>query len=89
MRTGSVTCEQLAGYADVREKAARASVFGEGFVGQCAVDSAQRLLLTACRPADAIQSAPACSIAQPRNVMVLPVLYEGRDQGRHRAGLAA
>ncbi|TLY74735.1 MAG: response regulator, partial [Gammaproteobacteria bacterium] len=48
---------------------------GEGLVGQAAADR-QRLLLTDI-PADAISVRAGLVTARPRNVIVLPVLYEG------------
>ncbi len=68
--------KQLASYADVRASAApRRYRFGEGFVGECAVQR-QRLLLARV-PSDAIRVGSGLVEAQPRNVIVLPVLYEG------------
>jgi len=68
--------KQLASYADVRESAApRRYRFGEGFVGECAVQR-QRLLLARVPP-EAIRLGSGLVETQPRNVIVLPVLYEG------------
>jgi CheY-like chemotaxis protein/signal transduction histidine kinase/HAMP domain-containing protein len=68
--------KQLAGYADVRESAEpRRYRFGEGFVGECAVQR-QRLLLARIPP-DTVRLNSGLVDAQPRNVIVLPVLYEG------------
>jgi HAMP domain-containing protein/CheY-like chemotaxis protein/signal transduction histidine kinase len=68
--------KQLASYADVRESAEpRRYRFGEGFVGECAVQR-QRLLLARI-PQDTIRMGSGLIEAQPRNVIVLPVLYEG------------
>jgi HAMP domain-containing protein/CheY-like chemotaxis protein len=68
--------KQLASYADVRESAdPRRYRFGEGFVGECAVQR-QRLLLARI-PQDSIRMGSGLVEAQPRNVIVLPVLYEG------------
>jgi CheY-like chemotaxis protein/signal transduction histidine kinase len=67
---------QLASYADMRGTAEpRRYRFGEGFVGECAVQR-QRLLLARV-PADSIRLSSGLVEAQPRNVIVLPVLYEG------------
>src|SRR3954463_5029038 len=67
---------QLAGYADVRESAdPRRYRFGEGFVGECAVQR-QRMLLARVPP-EAVRLGSGLVEAQPRNVIVLPVLYEG------------
>jgi HAMP domain-containing protein/CheY-like chemotaxis protein/signal transduction histidine kinase len=68
--------KQLASYADVRESPSpRRFRFGEGFVGECAVQR-QRLLLARI-PQDSIRMGSGLVEAQPRNVIVLPVLYEG------------
>ncbi len=68
--------EQLASYADVRsEDKPRRYRFGEGFVGECAVQR-QRLLLSRVPP-DSVRVASGLVDAAPRNVIVLPVLYEG------------
>ena len=68
--------KQLASYADLRESAEpRRYRFGEGFVGECAVQR-QRLLLARI-PHDSIRLSSGLVDAQPRNVIVLPVLYEG------------
>jgi len=68
--------KQLASYADVRESAEpRRYRFGEGFVGECAVQR-QRLLLARV-PAESIRVGSGLVDAPPRNVIVLPVLYEG------------
>ena len=68
--------EQLAGYADLRtDGKPRRYRFGEGFVGECAVQR-QRLLLSRVPP-DSVRLSSGLIDAQPRNVIVLPVLYEG------------
>jgi CheY-like chemotaxis protein/signal transduction histidine kinase len=68
--------KQLASYADVRESAEpRRYRFGEGFVGECAVQR-QRLLLARIPP-DTVRLNSGLVESQPRNVIVLPVLYEG------------
>ena len=68
--------KQLASYADIGESAEpRRYRFGEGFVGECAVQR-QRLLLARV-PGDAIRVGSGLVEARPRNVIVLPVLYEG------------
>jgi HAMP domain-containing protein/signal transduction histidine kinase/DNA-binding response OmpR family regulator len=68
--------KQLASYADVRTTVQpRRFRFGEGFVGECAVQR-QRLLLARI-PQDSIRMASGLVEATPRNVIVLPVLYEG------------
>jgi len=68
--------KQLAGYADVRDtNEPRRYRFGEGFVGECAVQR-QRMLLARI-PKDAVRLNSGLLEAQPRNLIVLPVLYEG------------
>ncbi len=68
--------EQLAGYADLRsDDKPRRYRFGEGFVGECAVQR-QRLLLSRVPP-DSVRVSSGLVDATPRNVIVLPVLYEG------------
>jgi HAMP domain-containing protein/CheY-like chemotaxis protein/signal transduction histidine kinase len=68
---------ELASYADepYEGRELRRYRMGEGLVGQAAVDR-QRLLLTDI-PADSIQIRGGLLEARPRNVVVLPVLYEG------------
>ncbi len=50
--------------------------FGEGLVGQCAMDKRQRLV--ADIPADAIPVGSALMRVIPRNLVVLPVLFENQ-----------
>jgi len=68
---------ELASYADepYEGREPRRYGMGEGLVGQAAVDR-QRLLLTDT-PDDSIHIRSGLLHAQPRNVVVLPVLYEG------------
>ncbi|MEO8018007.1 MAG: response regulator [Pseudomonadota bacterium] len=74
--SGQRYLKQLASYADVRESSEpRRYRFGEGFVGECAVQR-QRLLLARI-PQDSLRLNSGLMEAQPRNVIVLPVLYEG------------
>ncbi|MEA3155517.1 MAG: hypothetical protein QOK44_3106, partial [Betaproteobacteria bacterium] len=68
--------KQLAGYADMHEGGEpRRYRVGEGLVGQCAVEK-QRLMLTDI-PEQSIQISTGLMTARPRNVIVLPVLFEG------------
>jgi HAMP domain-containing protein/CheY-like chemotaxis protein/signal transduction histidine kinase len=68
---------QLAGYADPRSSTElRRYAFGEGLVGQCALDR-QRILL-ADIPEDCVRIRSGLLAAQPRNIVALPVLYEGQ-----------
>ena len=71
---GQMCLRKLAGYAD--QEGPRRFRLGEGLVGQCAIER-QRLLLTDV-PADSIQVSSGLLIAHPRNVVVLPVLFEGQ-----------
>ena len=74
--SGARYLKQLASYADVGESAEpRRYRFGEGFVGECAVQR-QRLLLARVPP-ESIRLGSGLIDAHPRNVIVLPVLYEG------------
>ncbi|HJS22042.1 MAG TPA: response regulator, partial [Steroidobacteraceae bacterium] len=73
---GKLCLRQLVGYADQRDSAPRQYAMGEGLVGQCAVER-QRILLTDV-PADSIQVRSGLLSAHPRNVIVLPVLFEGQ-----------
>jgi len=70
--------KELASYADAayEGREPRRYGMGEGLVGQAAVDR-QRLLLTDI-PADSVQVRGGLLQARPRNVIVLPVLYEGQ-----------
>jgi CheY-like chemotaxis protein/signal transduction histidine kinase len=76
--TGSVPyLKELASYADeaFEKREPRRYSIGEGLVGQAAADR-QRVLLTDI-PSESIQVRGGLFTARPRNVMVLPVLYEG------------
>ncbi|HEY6451028.1 MAG TPA: HAMP domain-containing protein, partial [Steroidobacteraceae bacterium] len=73
---GGACLKQLASFADPQDTpAARRYALGQGIVGQCALDR-QRFLL-ADIPADAIHIRSGLFEAKPRNVIALPVLYEG------------
>jgi HAMP domain-containing protein/CheY-like chemotaxis protein/signal transduction histidine kinase len=69
--------KELASYADgaYENREPRRYGIGEGLVGQAAADR-QRLLLVDI-PSNAIQVRTGLLEARPRNVIVLPVLYEG------------
>ncbi|HUA23140.1 MAG TPA: response regulator [Steroidobacteraceae bacterium] len=74
---GTPYLRQLATYADPNEDAdPRRYRLGEGLVGQCAAER-QRLLLTDI-PSDSIRVRSGLIQAMPRNIIVLPVLYEGQ-----------
>jgi CheY-like chemotaxis protein/signal transduction histidine kinase/HAMP domain-containing protein len=68
---------ELATYADQAEAQTgpRRYALGEGLVGQAAADR-QRLLITDV-PDDSVRVASGLMNVRPRNVIVLPVLYEG------------
>jgi CheY-like chemotaxis protein/signal transduction histidine kinase len=67
----------LAGYAVGDDQARRIEV-GQGLVGQCALDK-QRILLTKVPPGyTRVQS--SLGSARPKNIVVLPVLFEGETK---------
>ncbi|MET0985277.1 MAG: response regulator, partial [Steroidobacteraceae bacterium] len=69
--------KQLATYADPLENSApRCYKLREGLVGQCAADG-RRILLNEI-PEDVIRVRSGLIAARPRNVIALPVLYEGQ-----------
>jgi HAMP domain-containing protein/CheY-like chemotaxis protein/signal transduction histidine kinase len=75
---GDAAClKELASYADESwdSRKPRRYGLGQGLVGQAAADR-QRLLLTDI-PDDSIRVSSGLLNARPRNVIVLPVLYEG------------
>ncbi len=68
---------QLSAYADAQEgEAPRRYALHEGIVGQCGADG-RRILLSDI-PADSIHVRGGLIAARARNVMALPVLYEGQ-----------
>ncbi len=73
---GAASLKQLASFADPLDGSEpRQYAMGQGVVGQCALDR-QRILL-ADIPPDAIRIRSGLLDANPRNVIALPVLYEG------------
>ena len=66
----------LASYA-YKDRKSLANEFqvGEGLVGQCAVD--RRMLLINSVPEEYVQISSGLGEASPRNIVVLPVLFEG------------
>ncbi|MCO5169271.1 MAG: HAMP domain-containing protein [Planctomycetes bacterium] len=67
-------------YAYTRRKGMRSSFqLGEGLVGQCALEK-QTILVTDA-PEDYIQISSGLGQAPPRNILVLPVLFEGHIRG--------
>ncbi|HEX4049295.1 MAG TPA: HAMP domain-containing protein [Steroidobacteraceae bacterium] len=68
---------QLASFADANTSGElRRYAIGEGLVGQCALDR-QRILLTDI-PAEMITVHSGLIEARPRNIIVLPALFEGQ-----------
>jgi CheY-like chemotaxis protein/HAMP domain-containing protein/GAF domain-containing protein len=74
--TEEPTLKLLASYA-YKDRKHVASEFrlGEGLVGQCALE--RRMLLVNQVPSDYIQISSGLGEAPPRNIAVLPVLFEG------------
>jgi HAMP domain-containing protein/CheY-like chemotaxis protein/signal transduction histidine kinase len=69
----------LAAYADDgRDGHAAALAFGEGLIGQCAVEK-RRMLITDL-PADTVRVGSGLFSSLPRSVIVLPVLFEGQTK---------
>jgi len=64
-----------AGYAAPRRRGTLQFGAGEGLVGQCVVEK-ERIVVTNA-PADYLQVSSGSGHAQPLNVVVLPVLFEG------------
>jgi signal transduction histidine kinase/HAMP domain-containing protein/ActR/RegA family two-component response regulator len=74
---GEPQLELLASYAHRHGKALpRRIAFGEGLVGQCALDK-KRVLLTSA-PADYIRIGSALGSSIPASIIILPVLFEGQ-----------
>ena len=74
---GASILNQLATYADPDESnTARRYRLGEGVVGQCAADRTRILLQDI--PDDTIHVRGGLVRARPRNIIALPVLYEGQ-----------
>ena len=67
----------LAGYAVGDDQSKRIQV-GQGLVGQCALDK-QRILLTKV-PAGYTRVHSSLGSAKPKNIVVLPVLFEGETK---------
>ncbi|MCC6797304.1 MAG: HAMP domain-containing protein [Candidatus Hydrogenedentes bacterium] len=67
----------LAGYAQRHDQPERIPI-GKGLVGQCAVEK-QRILLTEV-PAEYTQIHSSLGEAAPRNIVVLPALFEGETK---------
>jgi HAMP domain-containing protein/CheY-like chemotaxis protein/signal transduction histidine kinase len=67
----------LAAYADDGKNGHPSSLkFGQGLIGQCAIE--RRRMLIADLPPDTIRVGSGLFSSMPRNVIVLPVLFEGQ-----------
>jgi HAMP domain-containing protein/signal transduction histidine kinase/DNA-binding response OmpR family regulator len=74
---GGPTLQLLAAYADDGKDGHYPSLkFGQGLVGQCAIE--KRRLLINDLPPNTVRVGSALFTALPRNVVVLPVLVEGQ-----------
>src|SRR6185436_4519825 len=73
----SPTLSLLAGYAIGDDQATRIAV-GKGLVGQCAIEK-QRILITKV-PRNYAKVRSSLGGARPKNVVVLPVLFEGETK---------
>ncbi len=70
----------LASYADRGQGVIGSTLgLGEGLIGQCALEK-QKILITNAPP-DYIRIASALGSAPPKNVIVLPILFEGQTKG--------
>jgi signal transduction histidine kinase/HAMP domain-containing protein len=76
-RGGEPQLELLAGYAQRHGKGLPRKIgFGEGLVGQCAVER-KRIVLSHA-PADYVRIGSALGSGSPVNILILPVLFEGQ-----------
>jgi CheY-like chemotaxis protein len=76
---GHTELRLLAAYADDADNGHPAQLkLGQGLIGQCAVD--RRRLLVSNLPENTVPVASGLFKAMPRNVIVLPVLYEGQTK---------
>lgn len=74
---GEVHFVKVAGYAAADEVDIKASFqFGEGLVGQAALD--QRIFLIDTLPEEHMKVTSGLGASSPRNLLVAPILYEGR-----------
>jgi HAMP domain-containing protein/CheY-like chemotaxis protein/signal transduction histidine kinase len=74
---GETSLRLLSAYADDGDSSHRPRLrVGEGLVGQCAAD--KRRLLINEMPENVVPIRSALFRAQPRNIIVLPVLFEGQ-----------
>src|SRR5688500_11272642 len=72
--TGRTVLRQLAGYADSGGEDERTLEFGQGLIGQCAAQG--EMILLDNMSAGSVQISSGLFSAIPRNVIVLPVLFE-------------
>ncbi|HXU43560.1 MAG TPA: ATP-binding protein, partial [Burkholderiales bacterium] len=76
-RSGESTLELLAGYAQRHSKSLPRKIsFGEGLVGQCALEKKRIVLASA--PSDYIRISSSLGSGAPVNIVILPVLFEGQ-----------
>jgi signal transduction histidine kinase/CheY-like chemotaxis protein/HAMP domain-containing protein len=76
-RGGDPQLELLAGYAQRHGKSLPRKIsFGEGLVGQCAVERKRIALHHA--PSDYVRIGSALGSGQPVNIVIMPVLFEGQ-----------
>ncbi|MEA3195142.1 MAG: hypothetical protein QOD26_3475, partial [Betaproteobacteria bacterium] len=76
-RSGESTLELLAGYAQRHSKSLPRKIsFGEGLVGQCALEKKRLVLSNA--PSDYIRISSSLGSGAPVNIVILPVLFEGQ-----------
>ncbi|HUQ25105.1 MAG TPA: ATP-binding protein, partial [Burkholderiales bacterium] len=76
-RSGESTLELLAGYAQRHSKSLPRKIgFGEGLVGQCAMEKKRLVLSNA--PSDYIRISSSLGSGAPVNIVILPVLFEGQ-----------
>jgi len=74
---GGPALKLLAAYADAGDVGHPPTLsFGQGLVGQCAVE--KRRMLIADLPPDTVRVSSSLFSALPRNIIVLPVLFEGQ-----------
>jgi len=77
--TGKPYLAMLASYARAMSQEERSRVaLGDGLVGQCAVE--KRPILLSEIPGDYVRITSSLGEAPPRNLIVLPVLFEGETK---------
>jgi HAMP domain-containing protein/signal transduction histidine kinase/CheY-like chemotaxis protein len=74
------TLSLLASYAAMGQQHTRKHLdLGEGLIGQCALESRKIFLDNV--PVDYVQIASGLGAAPPKNILVLPVIFEGQVRG--------